>query len=622
MSSIDQTADQLTLFALPGAIICGWVIHLFWMVGLGGGWTTWLVLFLILTSMAICLKGATWSRDDLRWLIAPAGLILLVIVLPWWNLMPRWDAAYHLIEANAFIGNVLWSPFHHGQDFLFRPPLIPALFSMEIIISGNSTKVVFMPLLLMVMSTWQIQHLAERWTSKNLSMLVVPAFLLLPAVRYWGQLPYLDVAVAGTWILILNIFIRVEKEDTRRLVAILGAVAAMAMLVKYVHVYLIGLVGWFIIKDRDLRRALPFLGGWLLISGPFLLYNSLVNGDPLAALTPQTSFALKSVGDTLGNHTSLTWSYHLLSQLAFIGIIAMVVGLFRLRSKEVESFNAIVILLTPLVIIHAFVLDWGESRYHLPWLALALTLMLVPPSGEKVAHFTGKRLNFHLSISIVILILMSTWHLGTMVSEISEADEQIDDLDERYRFTWGIWEGEDIKSQIAGNAMNIGLHSGIETSLFLRSENPVVDTLVHVDATHIITQNALPRFDWEADFETQLGHGSIEPIKTKVLDNWTAVLWRVDNTSYANPVEYLDITGGRIVGDMLVLEYGDSADVAVDDLELTWLEVENHQQALQALTGSPEEMKDGCIAQSNDCSLALGSTITPNEGMLILIWIE
>jgi hypothetical protein len=300
----------------------------------------------------------------------------------------------------------------------------------------------------------------------------------------------------------------------------------------------------------------------------------------------------------------------------------MLVGLFRLRSKEVEAFNAIVIMLTPLVIIHAFILDWGESRYHLPWLALALTLMLVPPSGEKITHLTNKRLNFHLSIGIVILILMSTWHLATMISEIGEVDEQISDLDERYRFTWGIWEGEDIEGQIAGNAMNIGLYSGIETSLFLRSEQPVVDTLVHVDATHIITQNALPRFDWEADFETQLGHGLIEPIKTKVQGNWTAVLWRIDNTSYANPTDSLNISGGRIVGDMLVLEYGDSAEIAADDLELTWLEVENHQQALQALTGNPEQMKDGCIAQSNDCSFGIGSTITPTEGMMVLLWVE
>jgi len=239
MISIDQTADKLTLFALPSALVSGWIIHLLWMIGLGGEWTTWLVIFLLLSGLAFCIKGANWSRNDLRWLIAPACLTLLIIILPWWNLMPRWDAAYHLIEANAFIGNILWSPFHHGQDFLFRPPLIPALFSMEIVLSGNSNQAVFMPLLLMIMSTWQVQHLTERWSSQKLSMLVVPAFLLLPAVRYWGQLPYLDVAVAGTWILIVNIFIRVEKSDSRRLVAILGAIAAMALLVKYVHVYLI-----------------------------------------------------------------------------------------------------------------------------------------------------------------------------------------------------------------------------------------------------------------------------------------------------------------------------------------------------------------------------------------------
>ena len=132
----------------------------------------------------------------------------------------------------------------------------------------------------------------------------------------------------------------------------------------------------------------------------------------------------------------------------------------------------------------------------------------------------------------------------------------------------------------------------------------------------------MPRFDWEEDFETQLGHGLIEPVKTKVQDNWTAVLWRVDNTSYANPAESLDYTGGRVVGDMLVLEFGDSADVMTDGLEFTWLEVENYQQALQALTGTPEVMKDGCIAQSNDCSLAIGSNFTPSEEMLILIWVN
>ena len=69
-------------------------------------------------------------------------------------------------------------------------------------------------------------------------------------------------------------------------------------------------------------------------------------------------------------------------------------------------------------------------------------------------------------------------------------------------------------------------------------------------------------------------------------------------------------------------DFINGADVMVDGLELTWLEVENYQQALQALTGNPSVMKDGCIAQSSDCSFTIGSNFTPSEAMLILIWVN
>ena len=120
------------------------------------------------------VKKQKWELSDLRWLISPLILIFLTIILPWWkyNTSQHTDAYYHVLEARNFAGFVDWTPSHQGLDFLFRPPIVPGSYTIELSLNGL-TWVTFTPLILTIATLWQLQHLSELWTTKSNSCLVI-----------------------------------------------------------------------------------------------------------------------------------------------------------------------------------------------------------------------------------------------------------------------------------------------------------------------------------------------------------------------------------------------------------------------------------------------------------------
>jgi len=628
----NEPVRWLTLLFLPALVGLGWIIHFFWMCGLGGWWSAVIGIMALLIGVYYFQPKMNWGRGDLRWIIAPISVAILAWYLPWWDLVTvrHSDAAYHLIESNSFIGLIDWVPKHQGNDFFYRPPIVPALFSIEILILGNRTEIFLLPLLLLVGAAWQIQHLAERWTSQLRAALTAPIFLVLPVIRYWGQLDYLDVVGAGMWILTLHALLLNESHvSNKKLTVALGIFAAATFLCKYVHIYMIGLVGWFVIKDRNIERVIPFIQGWLAIAGPYFLYFLITQGDVFAAISVQSSFAVKSAIGEVGSYSSSNWWIELKSQLTMLGIVGCGIGMVFLWIGKKSDFIATCVLLSPLLILHAFVLDHGEIRYHTPWLALAIALILTSPNSKKESNngvkdswLTNKTIS---SIGVIIIIFIGMIHVGSLSDERELAINDIEQSRTFLDFQIGVLnEITDDAILIVGHEQHIGLITNIPSYRFEYTENPITDAIDIFSATHVMTTNVAPRFTYEKEFDWQLGHGSIE-LETIHTDGWwSAVLWRVDNTTYLSPDEYYSNHTGNVTGDLLILGPNESFTVGDNNLSIKWIEVTTirpYQQVMKTLAGEEGLMTNGSIDGGEDSFFYSHEQLISPPNKYIYAWI-
>jgi len=636
MIAQENSADRLTFLLLPVCLIAGWLIHFTWMIGLAGPWIPSLVLMSLLIILGIVIWDGKWVWFDIRWLVAPILVILLAFSIPWWNLtnVAFTDGAYHLIQSNNFLGRMDWAPTTHELDFLIRPPIVPGFFSLELLFYEHNSYVNWTPLLLLVATLWQLQHLAERWASKWQAILVVPVFLLIPVVRYWGQMAYLDVPVAGMWILTLHLLLIADDDCENEFHPfLLGLAAGGTFLTKYAHLYLVGIALWLLIKDRNPKRFSKFLYGWFIVVGPYLLYHSITQGDPLAALFPQTSYAINSATNVLGDYTSAMWYEQFEKEITTIGVVGSLLGIILLWMRNQRDVENMLILIVPLLFLHAVILDFGEARYHTPWLALAVVLMAVSlperKSGldidENNEGFDKRR--WMAAYSTVILLLVASSHYQTLSDENEWADEYISWSAELLDFHLEVVEDvPDDAILLSGHNFPIALITGIATYRFGPFSDPITDSIDMVEATHLATTNRAPRHHWEYDFDFAIGHTSIEPIAVTIDEQWFGILWEVNETSRLNPEQYFDTTNGRIVGDVLILGPGQSATIGPEDLEIVWIEVDgslSSQNVLRVLTGDLEPMNNGCYSGNLDyegCIFLAGSEISAGASSVVYAW--
>jgi hypothetical protein len=621
----------LTFWALPALIAAGWIIHISWMIGLAGSVIPALVTLLLFGGLSYHIWNTEWVTADSRWLIAPVLVILLANYLPWWDLVHVGitDAMYHLIQSNSYLGRLEFSPIHHGQDFLFRPPTVPGIYAIELLITGESGFVHWTPLLLVICTCWQLQHLSERWNGRFMSALIVSVFLMIPVIRYWGQLPYSDVPVAGMWICLVHSYLK-SDSDSKMSGITLGCIAGLTFLTKYVFIYTIGISAWLFLIEKLSNRNRYFIYGWFLISGPFLLFHLIVQGDPLAALYPQTSFAIGSATETLGQHNSSTWWAHLDSQLTVFGILGCVIGFYHLFVRRKEDTRDILMLLSPLLFLHVFILDFGTERYHTPWLALALVLAAVgPPTSESTS--TTVQINRKKGMGVVcvtLLLLIASTHLSTISNENETIEYQLEYRHELMYFhldTVADIPGDAIL--LTGHDLPVILNLGIEAYRFGNFENPIVESISVMGATHIATSNWHPRYQWEKDVEALLGHGSIEPLSINILGERTGVLWEVNDSIGLDPAMYVSSAEGRFVGDLLVLNSNQSAVVNSDNLGISWIEVNyqnSEQSVLRVLTGDDGVLMGGCFdryaPKGSSCSIENGYSLNAGEDTVIYAW--
>lgn len=546
--------------------MCGWSVHLFWMLGLEN---KIFPIFLFITMLFIVLKQLRWNDyqiSDLRWLLAPVATLLLVIYLPWWDYSSsqHTDTYYHILEAMNFVGISEFEPSHQGLDFLFRPPLIPGIYGIELSILGSNW-ITYTPILLIITTLWQMQHLSERWTTKARAMFVIPAFLLLPSVRYWGQLQLLDVPVAGMYILIIHLLIKSdENTESKSDAIILGLCSGLIFLTKYVYVYLIGICVWLAIKDKNIRRSKLFFSGWVIITLPFLVYHLIKYGDPLEALTPQSSFALGGLTQTLGEYSFEKWWIDYNLEITGIGIFASLIGIVVLFFRDCSQFVSVLVIGTPFVIIHGLILDFGTPRYQIPFFALSIVLIssTLPIRNLSNSSDYNKIKTLLGTFGITVLLFFSMIHVGTLEEEKGRYDILQTLMDDRMQFYLNSSEMfPDEEYTLTSKYIPIALHTGKYTARYLYTSDSLTDSLESSEINYALTSNYYPYRSWEKDFKPFFGNQIVEPVDHYQDSNGLSVLWEKGDEPWSNYTINFD-TNGTIYGNMLELKPNEVASFA------------------------------------------------------------
>ena len=118
-----------------------------------------------------------------------------------------------------------------------------------------------------------------------------------------------DVPVAGMWFFCLAIFIDSEKEPiNHRLSVLLGGGVGLIFLTKFTFIYMTGLIGWFLIRDRNFARISNFAIGWFVICLPFLVNQFLKYRNPFHAISGKVSYAKESSYRNVGTYDAVTFA--------------------------------------------------------------------------------------------------------------------------------------------------------------------------------------------------------------------------------------------------------------------------------------------------------------------------
>ena len=616
---------HLTLFILPAIMMAGWIINLSWIIGFDSTLIPCIIFGSIVLVVLYSLIIIEWSLSDLRWAIAPICVVILADQLPWWQMkhVGLTDGMYHLIQANHYIGQIDNIPHHQGQDFLFRPPIVPGIFSIELLFFDT---VSYTPLILLSFTCWQLQHLCERWSNKSLSSLIVIVIILVPVFRYWGQLPYADVPVAGLWIFLIHIAIQDSKSNLS--VRLFGGVAGLVFLTKYVFIYAVGISCWLYVKDSSGKRAKVFLQGWFSITLPFFAFFCLTQGNPFSALTPQTNFAIDSAFSVVGEHDFFMWWEHLISQISIFGILGLFIGSYRLYTEFREEMKVIIVLLFPLLVIHIFILDFGTERYHTPWIALFLCICVAGlPIPEHIPKFREQILFRNNIISAMIVLLIATSNFSTISEEIENSERYISPRLDLYEFhIQNANELDEDSILLTGHDIPIILALDIEAYRFINSENTIRDSINEFDATHIITSDWNPRYQWEKEPIVLLGNRYIEPLSVNIDNNKLGILWEINYSASVSPMLQTNASSENVIGDLLVLYPNQSVSISKNNTLLSWIEVgyeTSTNDVFSTLTGDTSNMIDGCYIagkKSSSCEMHIDEILSTDSNSMIFAW--
>ena len=542
--------ERLAKSWLVVVLLSGWFVASFGELGLN----VWLPIIasigLILIIVTIILKDSVFSRGDLRWLFVPAFAVILGWIDPLWSSPMQWDQADHLQTANRYLGRWSWEPFHQDMDFSFRPKIMSGLLAIEMGLTGRRYEVDVVPFACLVACGWQIQALAERGNRLLGGVIAAAVVLSLPTMLVFGRTGYLEALATGGLVMTFRIALDALNDDflNRADYIGLGIVASLVGAVKYPYLYLgISLPICIWAMNRHRNEIPVFLGSWILFQLPFLVSDLIDHGSPFASFEPQALGVVNSMTEEVGNYSLAMAIADISAEIGFTLLVCFLTisGLW-IRQDTLRRFPVMASIALPSVVIFAVVLDFGYSRYHLPWLSvlICVTCNWVFQNLESLAE--EAKINTEIAGSFLVMLLLSHHVTSVVADSLENRERNLSVIQYRERYLDEFIEiGNHLPTDavvLAGFDITLGVRFGVPTYRFGPSDDPIHDSIEVVDATHVIIGGGVSRFDWESDPLYILG-APIDPLASSSREVVYASLWATNSTrgNYHRSASMIDV---------------------------------------------------------------------------------
>ena len=553
-----STAHTISLQLMPILMILGAIMSL--------GANFFLPpLVLIIFSLAVViywistLKNPEFRLEDLRFAIVPLAIITTGYLTLHDNLPSFYDQAYHLQISNRILDRWAWEPTHQGMSYSFRPEIVSGIAAIEMWITGSVNSVFLTPTLFLLACAYSIQHLAEKYSSKQLGFLAAIIFCFFPVVVTYGRTMLLDVAVAGMIISVIHHLLIAIEDASEKSFLVLGLLSGIIGLTKYPYLYFGGMI-WLVLLAKQMKIQAKFLAiGYGIIIGLFLIKNLVHTGSIIGPMQSQifgTFASMEAISSDSVTYTPNNFLSELYQEWTFVTLCLSIYGTALIIKNNREFLLYSWLCISPAILLHGFILDFGWVRYSTPWIAL---ICIGIPASIHYSNFEfGEKISNSKIPSIIILILI----LGSTNSIISKAGETSDKSEWLFdtRFTWvEIYDqaGAQLPDEtviITGRDITMGLHSQTESYRPEDQYYPYLQAIEKFDATHIFTQDKRYRFDIDVN-ESFLFGSPIEPLTSISVNGETGRIWEV-NQSRLKQADYwqnnsLDIDSSIQSGDFV-----------------------------------------------------------------------
>ena len=621
----DEAGTMMASWLLPMLLGLGCMIALVGELSLPVWPGIMMALGLPVVLFARLLHAGQWTPRDLRWAWVPAVIMVTSYVDPSWTGPMLWDQSDHLQTANRYLGRWEWEPFHMDQDFSFRPKVISGLAAAEFAMTGASTHVHAVPWIVLVACGWQVQRLSEEAGAGRWSLLAPLIVLTFPAMMQQGRTVYLEALATGGLMLALRIGMHVLDAPPKQSVGGLhGGVLATVGLAKFPYLYLgpalALLLGW---RTKSLARGAWVVLGWTVVVAPFFLSDWVDHGQFAASIDPQVTGAVASLTGEVGTYGPSQAITEMLFEMGLVMHLLCATGLVLwVMGDAAPRALTVVGLLLPGLILFAFVLDFGWPRYHLPWLAGLVCfglagLVHAPPAHRVLEHAAWR------PVVLSLLMVCSGIHLNTVLGET--LDER-DATAKKMEWRWNLFDhytalGPFIPEDavvLAGYDISLGLRYETETYRFGPSDDPIHDSIVVVDATHVVTGGIATRFAWEDEPMRLLG-APMSPVTHITQGGDHHILWTVDaqRLAWHDAADALNLTEARVHSGDAVLVDGGATVEAPDGW--TWSEAFDAGKQEADASGVVDFMLGLDGTASRVCSASCPDEITVPEGTTYLL---
>ena len=535
----DKSAIELgTLYLFPVLMIAGLIVSFGFFLRIP---TVLLlvVIHLMFLTFLFNLRKYPIHFSDTRFILVPIGIYLIAIVSGGYHTFPAfYDQAEYLMISNRMLERCDCGIIKQQADSLFRPEIMPGIAAIELAWTGNRYNIYVTPLVIICATGWIIQHLSEVFTSKKYSFLSSLTFLTLPVVIEYGRTMLTDVAVAGMIIFVIVIFVD-NKKKTSKQMAFLGLIVACVGMTKYSYLYLGPWIA-LILYLRDDKSLIPsFLKSWGALISIFFVKNLIQYGGLLTPLGQQIEGTVKSIKYSQGEFGDYSLSDFLqqyVSQWEILLLFCAFCGTVLMFKHKGQTIYQSWIIILPAIVLHGLVLDFGWVRYSTPWLALASIGVPYYIQSTK-PYFTIKaKIIKPFFITGVIFLLIS---FGNICQTLLEHREEVQMRSDVY------WTIVDVYAQ-AGNDLlhddilitgtsswNLELYSTIESYQFSNTSDPVYESIIDYEATHLFTQSRGWRYSIDVNW-TYLFGSPVDPFKYYWSGSTEGYLWKVNESRLDN----------------------------------------------------------------------------------------